>query len=175
VSQFRRLRDSALCADKNTQRKMRSRSGWRFPGDQRCTCRKLPCLSTHHRGSSAQGWRDPVRNENAKAGERTSLCRYGTVETLAQIGIGVNWDFPGILPFSQRITWQAKPLSTLGDWMYGVALRMHHPRAVDPALRSTRRTFLGEIDRRAATRAILRSSRSHTLGMTISANSSLTC
>ena len=55
------------------------------------------------------------------------------------------------------------------------AIGLFYPRDVDPALRSTRRTFLGEIDRRAATRAILRPSLSQTLGITISANSSLTC
>ena len=67
VGQFRRLRDSALCAGKSTQRKMRSRNGCRFPAVQRRTCRELPCLSTHHPGSSTQGWRDPVRNKAVRS------------------------------------------------------------------------------------------------------------
>lgn len=44
-----------------------------------------------------------------------------------------------------------------------------------PAKFRMRRTFLGETDSRAATREILRPSRSQTLGMMISANSSVIC
>jgi len=44
-----------------------------------------------------------------------------------------------------------------------------------PARPRMRRTFLGEIERRVATREIFRPSRSHTLGMTSSANSSVIC
>src|SRR6516164_3611685 len=44
-----------------------------------------------------------------------------------------------------------------------------------PARSRIRRTFFGEIDRRVATRETLRPSRSHTFGITSSANSSATC
>ena len=56
-----------VCSDNDTRRRMRILSGCRFPAFQRCTCRELPCLLTHHRGSSTQGWRDPDRNKNAKS------------------------------------------------------------------------------------------------------------
>ena len=53
--------------------------------------------------------------------------------------------------------------------------RLYSPAASNPALRRIRRTFFGDTDNFCATREILRPSRIQTFGITISANSSVTC
>ena len=67
------------------------------------------------------------------------------------------------------------PATCLKDGMKASSGGAAQARFSRPVLRRTRRTFFGEIDRHCATRVIFRPSRSHTLGITISANSSESC
>ena len=70
---------------------------------------------------------------------------------------------------------EAYPSLPFGMTVFCGGGRLYSPAASNPALRKMRRTFLGDTDNLCATRETLRPSRIQTLGITISANSSVTC
>jgi len=68
-----------------------------------------------------------------------------------------------------------KPVPHPAFFWRGGSFSIHYPLSTTPTFLSTRLTFFGDIASFCATREIFFPSRCHTLGITISANSSVIC